>query len=42
MYNKCDLCGKFIEEMDDCKLVQGDEGNIKTYCISCYKKRQVK
>ena len=42
MYNKCDLCGKFIEDMDDCKLVQGEEGKVKTYCINCYKKRQAK
>ncbi len=42
MYNKCELCGKFIEDMDDCRLVQGEGGKVKTYCINCYKKRQAK
>lgn len=42
MYDKCKICGKYIEKADDCKLVPGSDNQINTYCLDCYKKLREK
>ncbi|MCK4521026.1 MAG: hypothetical protein KAU20_00505 [Nanoarchaeota archaeon] len=39
MYDKCDACGKWIEDIEDCKLVSHDKSTIRTFCKKCYEDR---
>ncbi len=36
MYDKCESCGKWIEDASDCKLASNDGVTIHTYCKRCY------
>jgi hypothetical protein len=40
MYDKCESCGKWIEDAEDCRLVSNNNQSIITYCKECYDKRQ--
>ena len=39
MYDKCESCGKWIEDANDCKLLSNDGTTIKTFCKDCYEKK---
>ncbi len=40
MYDKCESCGKWIEDSNDCKLDSNDGITIKTFCKECYETRK--
>ena len=42
MYDKCESCGKNIEDSDDLKLFSHDGETTHTYCDECYKNRDKK
>jgi len=36
MYNKCDKCGKMLENSHARKLVMDNQGKVSTRCMDCY------
>lgn len=36
MYNKCDKCGKMIDNYEGRKLVLDNQGKVTTRCMACY------
>jgi hypothetical protein len=36
MYNKCDKCGKLMDNYEQRKLVLDNSGKITTRCQQCY------
>ena len=36
MYDRCESCGKSIEDSDDVKLFSNDGETIRTFCKNCY------
>lgn len=40
MYNKCHMCAKNIESAEDCKLLLSNGGNVETFCLDCFVKKQ--
>ncbi|MBN1502916.1 hypothetical protein JW930_05205 [Candidatus Woesearchaeota archaeon] len=39
LYNKCNKCGKMLEDKEQRKLVLDPRGNISTRCMDCYSKK---
>lgn len=36
MYNKCDKCGKLLNNFEDRRLILDNQNQVSTRCMPCY------